>query len=85
MLRNGGACYGGASRRRTIKLSPKLKKRFIEGGPGFMSAFYVFILGLAIAIERIIYLNLSTSDSEKLTAEVESAMKSGGKGSKRGM
>ena len=29
------------------------------------------ILGLAIAIERIIYLNLSTSDSEKLTAEVE--------------
>ena len=38
------------------------------------------ILGLAIAIERIIYLNLglSTSDSEKLTAEVEAAMKSGG-------
>ena len=36
------------------------------------------ILGLAIAIERIIYLNLSTSDSKKLTAEVESAMKNGG-------
>ena len=37
------------------------------------------ILGLAIAIERIIYLNLSTStDSSKLTSDVEAAMKSGG-------
>ena len=36
------------------------------------------ILGLAIAIERIIYLNLSESDSDKLTQDVEAAMKSGG-------
>ena len=57
----------------------ELKKRFIEGGPGFMGIVLLcLILGLAIAIERIIYLNLSESDSEKLTEEVEVAMKSGG-------
>ena len=62
-----------------LNFHQELKKRFIEGGPGFMGIVLLcLILGLAIAIERIIYLNLSTSDSEKLTAEVESAMKSGG-------
>jgi biopolymer transport protein ExbB len=62
-----------------LNFHQELKKRFIEGGPGFMGIVLLcLILGLAIAIERIIYLNLSTSDSEKLTAEVESAIKSGG-------
>jgi biopolymer transport protein ExbB len=57
----------------------ELKKRFIEGGPGFMGIVLLcLILGLAIAIERIIFLNLSTTDSEKLTSEVEAALKSGG-------
>ena len=36
------------------------------------------ILGLAIAIERIIYLNLSTTNTSKLIEEVESALSSGG-------
>ncbi|GIR99193.1 MAG: hypothetical protein CM15mP102_00140 [Flavobacteriales bacterium] len=36
------------------------------------------ILGLAISIERIIYLNLSTTNSNKLTDDVEEALKSGG-------
>ena len=36
------------------------------------------ILGLAIAIERIIYLNLATTNSQKLTAGVEEALSSGG-------
>ena len=41
----------------------ELKKRFIEGGPGFMGIVLLcLILGLAIAIERIIYLNLATSN-----------------------
>ena len=57
----------------------ELKKRFIEGGPGFMGIVLLcLILGLAIAIERIIYLNLATSNSEKLTSDVEDALKSGG-------
>ena len=62
-----------------LNFHQELKKRFIEGGPGFMGIVLLcLILGLAIAIERIIYLNLSESDSEKLTEEVEAAMKSGG-------
>ena len=57
----------------------ELKKRFIEGGPGFMGIVLIcLILGLAIAIERIIYLNLSTSNSKKLQKEVEDALASGG-------
>ncbi len=57
----------------------ELKKRFIEGGPGFMGIVLIcLILGLAISIERIIYLNLSTTNSNKLTEDVENALKSGG-------
>ena len=45
----------------------KLKERFIQGGPAFMAPVLLcLILGLAIAIERIIYLNLSTTNSKKL-------------------
>ena len=57
----------------------ELKKRFIEGGPGFMGIVLIcLILGLSIAIERIIYLNLATTNSQKLTADVEQALSSGG-------
>ncbi|NRD18920.1 MotA/TolQ/ExbB proton channel family protein [Winogradskyella eckloniae] len=56
-----------------------LKKRFIEGGPGFMGIVLLcLILGLAIAIERIIFLNLSTTNTKKLTQNVEDALNSGG-------
>jgi len=57
----------------------ELKTRFIEGGPGFMGIVLLcLILGLAIAIERIIFLNLSTTNTKKLTQDVEDALKSGG-------
>jgi len=57
----------------------ELKQRFIEGGPGFMGIVLLcLILGLAIAIERIIYLNLSTTNTSKLANQVEDALKSGG-------
>ena len=57
----------------------ELKKRFIEGGPGFMGIVLLcLILGLAIAIERIIYLNLATTDTDKLLNGVEHALKNGG-------
>ena len=46
----------------------ELKKRFIEGGPVFMGIVLLcLILGLAIAIERIIYLNFSTTNTKKLS------------------
>jgi len=57
----------------------ELKGRFIEGGPAFMGIVLLcLILGLAIAIERIIYLNLSTTNTQKLAQNVEEALKSGG-------
>jgi biopolymer transport protein ExbB len=56
-----------------------MKKRFIEGDPIWMSPVLLcLILGLAIAIERIIYLNLSTINTKKFVSEVENALNSGG-------
>ena len=63
----------------SANFTQEIKKRFIEGGPSFMGIVLIcLILGLAISIERIIYLNLSTTDTDKLTSEVEAALKSGG-------
>jgi biopolymer transport protein ExbB len=57
----------------------ELKERFVEGGPGFMGIVLLcLILGLAFAIERIIYLNLATTNTKKLADSVEEALKSGG-------
>lgn len=56
-----------------------LKQRFVEGGPGFMGIVLLcLILGLAIAIERIIFLNLSTTNTQRLAENVEEALNSGG-------
>jgi biopolymer transport protein ExbB len=57
----------------------ELKQRFIEGDPQFMGIVLVaLILGLAIAIERIIYLNMATTNTKKLVASVDEALSSGG-------
>ncbi len=57
----------------------ELKQRMIEGGPAFMGiVLLALILGLAIAIERIIYLNLATTNTKKLVEGVEEAIDSGG-------
>ena len=62
-----------------LSFTQNVKKRFIEGGPFFMGIVLLcLILGLAIAIERIIFLNLSTTNSKKLIGSVEDALKSGG-------
>jgi biopolymer transport protein ExbB len=56
-----------------------IKLKFIEGGPGFMGIVLLcLILGLALAIERILYLNMATTDTDKLLNDVEVALKSGG-------
>ena len=56
-----------------------IKQKFIEGGPGFMGIVLVcLILGLALVIERIIYLNMATTNTDKLLNNIESALKSGG-------
>lgn len=60
-------------------LHKEIKRLFIEGGAGFMGVVLLcLILGLAIAIERIIYLNMATTNSEKLLAKVEKALKEDG-------
>ena len=56
-----------------------IKQKFIEGGPGFMGIVLVcLILGLAIVIERVIYLNMATTNSTKLLKNIEGALTSGG-------
>lgn len=56
----------------------KIKKNFIDGGWQFMAIVLVcLILGLAIAIERIITLSLATVNTKKLVADLESAISNG--------
>lgn len=60
-------------------LHKRIKQLFIEGGAGFMGAVLLcLIFGLALAIERIIYLNLATTNTDKLLQRIEEAMESGG-------
>jgi biopolymer transport protein ExbB len=60
-------------------LHKNLKTKFIEGGASFMGAVLLaLIFGLAFAFERIIYLNLATTNTEKLLKNVEEALDSGG-------
>lgn len=52
-----------------------LKKQFIDGGPEFMGIVLIcLIFGLAICIERIIYLTLSTTNTKKLLEKIETAV-----------
>lgn len=56
-----------------------LKNKFIEGGAMWMVPILVcLILGLALVIERIFYLNLATVNSAKLLEKIENAIKTGG-------
>ncbi len=63
----------------TTSFHAAVKNKFIEGGAAFMSfVILALILGLAISIERVIYLNLSTTNTKKLLANVEEALENGG-------
>ncbi len=56
-----------------------LKEKFIEGDWKFMGiVLLTLIFGLALSIERIIYLNLSTTNTTKLLNKVEAALETGG-------
>ena len=60
-------------------LHKTLKVKFIEGGAGFMAATLIcLVFGLALCIERIIYLSLSKTNTKALLAKVEEALKNGG-------
>ncbi len=56
-----------------------LKDWFIQGGPTFMTPVLIcLILGLAFSIERIITLNLATTNTRKLLGQIEDALSQGG-------
>lgn len=56
-----------------------LKKKFIEGDVQFMTPILIcLILGLAFSIERIITLNLATTNTKKLLAQIEDSLSKGG-------
>ncbi len=62
-----------------VPLHQALKTKFIEGGAGFMSLIIIcLIIGMALAIERILYLAFSKTNTNKLLENVEAALEKGG-------
>lgn len=62
-----------------VALHKTLKTKFIEGGAGFMAATLLcLVFGLALCIERIIYLSLSKTNTKALLANIEEALNKGG-------
>lgn len=56
-----------------------LKQKFIEGGALWMFPILLcLIIGLGLVIERILYLNLSTTNTQKLLNKVETALETEG-------
>ncbi|TNE75591.1 MAG: MotA/TolQ/ExbB proton channel family protein [Bacteroidetes bacterium] len=56
-----------------------LKQKFIEGDPFWMALPLIcLIIGLAMSIERVVYLNLSTINTKKFLDQIETALKNGG-------
>ena len=62
-----------------IPLHQALKTKFIEGGAGFMALIIIcLIIGLALSIERILYLSFAKTNAKKFVEKVESALEEGG-------
>ncbi len=62
-----------------IGMHEQIKTKFIEGGAGFMGiVLIILILGLAMCLERIIYLTLASTNTNKLLKKVENALDTGG-------
>ena len=62
-----------------LSFSQKLKQKFIQGDPLWMTPVLLcLIIGMALSIERVVYLNLSTIDTKKFKQNIEDALNSGG-------
>lgn len=60
-------------------LHQALKTKFIEGDPLWMTPIIiVLVIGLALCIERILYLLFAKVNSKKLLLKIEDALKDGG-------
>lgn len=61
-----------------VSFYKQIKQKFIEGSALFMSFIaLVFVAGLAFCIERIIYLNMSRTNSKQLLSDVKDALARG--------
>jgi len=59
-------------------LHEQLKTKFVEGSAGFMSLVALaLVVGLALCIERIIYLTLAEVNAKKLLSDIERKMQAG--------
>jgi len=59
-------------------LHKTIKVKFIEGSAGFMALVAIaMIFGLALCIERIIFLSLSEINSKKLLEDIQAALENG--------
>ena len=68
-----------AEEEEALGIIAQIKQKFIQGDPFWMSPVLIcLILGLALSIERIVYLNLSTINTKRFLDEVETALKNGG-------
>jgi len=76
---SGGADDQSAAVQTNETFHQQIKDTFIDGGPFFMSFVLIcLILGLALCVERIIYLNMATTNKTKLLKNVEDALANGG-------
>ena len=55
-----------------------LKEKYIQGGAGWMTPVLLcLIFGMALVIERILYLNMATTNVKKLLGGIEDSVKGG--------
>ena len=56
-----------------------LKQKYIEGDVLWMTPVLIcLIIGMALSIERVVYLNLATINTDKFKKDIEAALQSGG-------
>ena len=68
-----------AAQTEQVGVHKQIKIKFVEGGVAWMMPILLcVIIGLAVVIERIIYLNLSTTNTKKLLQNIENALNDGG-------
>ncbi|MDI9356347.1 MAG: MotA/TolQ/ExbB proton channel family protein [Chitinophagaceae bacterium] len=68
-----------ASNEEEASFHQQLKEQFIAGGVEWMTPILIcLIVGLGICIERIIVLNLSTTNTKKLLGKIEKALEARG-------
>lgn len=79
MMTEAGFAQDEAAAEAAPSFQQRVKQLFIDGGPSFMAFVLIcLILGLALCIERIIYLNMAQTNTDKLMSNVQDALDSGG-------